>query len=876
MPASLQNILGASAVSTTWVDRVTHSRDASLYRLVPRAVVRPRSITDVQRLLAWCIENNRHITFRAGGTSLSGQAVSDDILVDLSSGWDFFESHNNGNSVHVGPGITGGRVNALLRRFERKLGPDPASLSAAMIGGIVANNASGMCCGTADNSYNTVTAMQLVLANGVIVDTAEADADAKLRAQSPEIHQGLQQLRDEVRGNAALLQKIRNKYRIKNTMGYSLNAFLDEDEPARILAKLVIGSEGTLAFIHRVTFRTIPDARKKWTSLRVYPTLDHACDAALEWREQGAAAVELMDDASLHSFAMLATTPEAYRVTNPNVAALLVEFHHQQPSDSETQWLTSARDQAVVWRLRKGLMPSIGSHRQAGETMINEDVAVSPEHLAGLVHDVKGAFGKHGYHRAVVFGHAKDGNIHFVLNQRFVTEADKLQYHAFMQEIADLVVGKYNGSLKAEHGTGRNMAPFLEQEWGSEAVGIMWRVKNLLDPHNVLNPGVLLNTDTTIHVQNIKPIPEIDAEVDACIECGFCEHVCPTRAVTLTPRQRIVLRREQLLAEDSEVRRSLENAENYFSVSSCVVDSMCQSVCPVGIDTGALVKRLRAEREPGLFNYASDAAVRMFGLTSAVTGAVARALLPRRSLKSADVLPIANHRHLAPMVYLPSCPSRWLEGTERSLHRIAEHIGQKLIVPKHFNRLCCGQPFESQGHSSAHQYMQSQLLAALEPAAESSVRTIITDTSTCVAALHEALERHGWTVISPVRWLNDVVLPSTNLRPLPGVFAVHPGCGSSKLGDRDEMLDVMSKLVAEVYIPASSTCCGMGGAHGIRYPEVPQASLRGMRHELREQMVNGIATTNAFCSGAIERYVELPTYTVLQVAMAALGLARLP
>ncbi|MBU3742377.1 MAG: FAD-binding protein, partial [Candidatus Kapabacteria bacterium] len=535
----LRAALGSAAVHDDLFARRAMARDASLYRMVPMAVVRPSTATDIVNLFNIARIHGAACTFRAAGTSLSGQAVTDGLLVDISRSWSSAQVLDGGDRIRVQPSVTGGRANAMLRRLGRRIGPDPASLMACMVGGIVANNASGMCCGTAHNSYHTIESMRYILADGTVCDTADPHADAHLAASAPAVSAAIAALRDEVRSNNDLVALIRRKYRIKNTVGYSLNAFLDEDRPARIIAKLMVGSEGTLGFIDEVVFGTIADARVKHTAIMVYASLDAACDDVSFWRDSGAAAVELMDDASLQSFATLPSTPPELRITQKGAAALLVEFHDVEPPARHfdgyaTEWTTDPKRQAELWHLRKGLMPTVGAMRPTGTTMINEDVAAPPERLADLVRGVQASFARFGYDDGIIFGHAKDGNIHFVVNQRFETEDDITRYAEFMDDIARIVTG-LDGSLKAEHGTGRNMAPFVEREWGTVAYGIMLRVKSILDPEGILNPGVVINADPTVHVRNIKPVPTVDASVNACIECGFCEHVCPTRSYTLTP-----------------------------------------------------------------------------------------------------------------------------------------------------------------------------------------------------------------------------------------------------------------------------------------------------------------------------------------------------
>ena len=197
----------------------------------------------------------------------------------------------------------------------------------------------------------------------------------------------------------------------------------------------------------------------------------------------------------------------------------------------------------VYWRVREGLHGLIGKMRPPGTALIVEDVCVPPERIAEGAADLQALLGEHGFLTGVA-GHASAGNLHFMLTPDFAKREDLERYDAFMEGLIELVVDKYDGSLKAEHGTGVNMAPFVEREWGSRATELMWRVKRLADPDGVLAPGVVLNDDPGVHLRNLKTTPAIEDAATTCVECGFCEPVCPSRDLTTTPRQRIVLRRE--------------------------------------------------------------------------------------------------------------------------------------------------------------------------------------------------------------------------------------------------------------------------------------------------------------------------------------------
>lgn len=879
----LQALLGSS-VTRRIIDRLAYAHDASLYRLVPQAIVRPRDLQELRTLLAWCHRHGRHCTFRTGGTSLSGQAVTDGIIVDLSRGWSGVDVLDDGQRVRMQPGVTGARVNAQLHRYGRKLGPDPASLMAAMVGGIVANNASGMCCGTAQNSYHTLDSMAYVLADGTRIDTSSDQADEHLRESHPALHAAIVALRDEVRADDELVALIRRKYRIKNTIGYSLNAVLDEDLPARIIARLLVGSEGTLGFIEHVTLRTVADAQRKQTALIVYDSLDSACQSVEFWRAAGAAAIELMDDASLRSFAHLATTPDEYRVDQEGSAALLVEFHDCEPPELDgVRWTSDPRQQAILWKLRKGLMPTVGAMRPPGSTMINEDIAAPPERLAMLVRDVQRAFREFGYHDGIVFGHAKDGNIHFVVCQDFSQAGEIDRYAAFMERIAEIVVERHAGSLKAEHGTGRNMAPFVEREWGGRAYEIMRRLKGVLDPMNVLNPDVIINSDPLAHVRNVKPVPALGGELgrvaDTCIECGFCEHVCPTRQITLTPRQRIVIERELVLHQhDVSIKDNLQRQSTYDVVESCAVDGICATVCPVGIDTGAMVKHRRKRRRTVRSFLAGAASghmhhlrtvgrmmVRLGGLTGVpgpryLHGLRAPQHVSTNELAEFDVL------------YVPSCVSATFQHStsRRSLQEtviaLARAAGIRLYVMPRSGG-CCGQPLSSLGYDDAAAHTRSLLYDDVQRVVAGRNTPILLDASTCAAAFSMAARSGGMTVIDQVGFA-EMILPRLSLTQSDQPLVVHPGCGAAKHGSVERLLAIADQLSRNVILPPSASCCGMAGAHGVRHPSIVEAATRDEcaevhSHAAFDASAVGIST-NVLCESALSTSLHVPFVGLLE------------
>ncbi|HSB60068.1 MAG TPA: FAD-binding and (Fe-S)-binding domain-containing protein, partial [Vicinamibacteria bacterium] len=668
------------------IDRLARSADASIYRLVPEAVVRPRGLAEVRALLAYARRHRRHLTFRAAGTSLSGQAVSDDLLVELAPHWRGVRVLDGGRLLRAQPGVIGGHANRLLAPFGTRIGPDPASIDACMIGGIVANNASGMCCGVAQNSYHTLESMALVLADGTLVDTARPDADEVLRRDRPDLHAALLALRDEVRADGPLAERIRRKFSRKNTTGYSLNALLDYDRPADVLAHLMVGSEGTLGFMAEVTLRTVPEPPFRATALLHFARLEEAGAAVAPLAGAGAAALEILDSSTLRSIAGEHPLPFAIERGN---AALLAEFRAGDPDalraavDEAERLLgrfrllqapsftTDPAARAHLWHLRKGLAATTGALRPSGTAFLTEDMAVPVERLAAAIADFQDLFARHGVPDTILFGHAKDGNLHFVFAEDVGSPEAVLRFDRFLRGLVELVVGKYDGAIKAEHGSGRNMAPFVRTEWGGRAYEVMRRIKRLLDPDGILNPGVVLNEDPSAHITHLKPWPTISPLADRCIECGLCEPRCPSRDLTLSPRQRIVVARDRarLEASPDPAERALAGvlaAEfAYDGVLTCAGDSMCQTSCPVKIDTGALMRELKEAAHPAWARRAAGRLARHFGLAASFGRAGLRMAALARALPLGD---------------------RALDAATDALHRAAPgfvpHVPPDLVLPR--------------------------------------------------------------------------------------------------------------------------------------------------------------------------------------------------
>lgn len=938
----LEKILPANRVRTRYIDLVSYASDAGFYYLLPKAVVHPVSEEEVVALFALSHQHKMPLVFRAGGTSLSGQSITDGILVDLSQHWKKINVEDDGHTVRVQPGITGAMVNAHLKRFGKKIGPDPSSISAAMMGGILSNNSSGMCCGVKLNSYHTVKSIRFVLPDGKIYNTEESADYGRFMNSSPQLYREIQHMRLRIMADAELFNKIRKKYRTKTTIGYSLNAFIDFEHPLDILAHLLIGAEGTLAFISEAVLYTVPDYPYKATALLYFPTIYAACQAILPLTNSGAMMVELMDRASLHAVENLPGMPSVVRTLPGQASALLVEFQENSPEMladrvssflresgglsllNEPAFTTDAKEQDFLWKVRKGLFPAVGAVRKSGTTVILEDIAFPVELLGDAITDLQSLFLKYGYTNAIIFGHAKDGNIHFVVTQSFNSEAEIGRYDAFMREVIKMVVGKYDGTLKAEHGTGRNMAPFVETEWGGDAYEIFKRIKYAIDPEGLLNPGVIINGDRNAHIKFLKGLPSVEEEVDRCIECGYCEHKCPSRALTTTPRRRIVIRRIlKNLEQQNDVRnyKLLLNQYQYDGIDTCAVDGLCATACPVDIDTGDLIKRLRNENHSELQNRialelarrfrtaigmgrlairAGVAVNRMFGINSmdritrTLKGLIPGFPLWSNQLQTPPDLSLLRQQEedTAPpqhqtILYFPACITRMMgayhgkdKGLIETFMSICKKTGIRVVIPPDVNGACCGQIFSSKGFKPAYNYTANDILKKLWKASQGGLYPVVTDVTSCAFTLQKmrpALDEENRTkfdklrILDSVDFIHDMVLDGVKIRSRKKSIVLHPVCSLQKMKIEDKFFRIATVMAETVTVPRHVGCCGMAGDRGFLFPELTHSATLQEGSEVMQKEFDGYYSSTRTCEIAMTDAVKKNYESILYLVDEALG-----
>ena len=908
-------------IYTDELRRLAWGTDAGFYRLIPQIVIRSNSEEEVSMLLKAADKYQLPVTFRAAGTSLSGQAISDSILIVAGKHWEQYEVLEEGKAVRLQPGIIGQRVNEILKPYGQKFAPDPASVKSAMVGGIVMNNASGMNCGTHANSDKVLRSVRMVLADGTRLDTGNPESRRAFQEKRPDFIRRIEELRDLVRANKSLAERIRYKYAIKNVTGLNILPFIRFDDPFDIIAHLLVGSEGTLAFLSEVTMTTEYDYPCKASAMLYFSDIKEACRAVVAMKkltnEQGnwiVKGAELLDKKSLASVndttgenltAVLtetkAHTPEELQQYIRQIETCLQEFNTYTP----VHFTDKPEEYSRYWAIRSGIFPSVGGTRKLGTTCLIEDVAFHIEDLPEATAELQALLARHGYEDACIYGHALEGNYHFILNQSFHTDEEVKRYEDLMNDVKTLVVDKYDGSLKAEHGTGRNMAPFVRYEWGDEAFELMKSVKQLFDPKNLLNPGVIFNNDPKCHIKHFKPLPLTNPKVDRCIECGFCEVNCLTCGFALSSRQRIVIQREisrlRQSGDDPQRLATLLKEYKYWGNQTCAGDGLCSMSCPMHINTGELTHDIRqAELPKGSKGYQmGDFTARHFAgiknslrpvltladTAHAIMGTTLMTSLTRGMHQTLGIplwtpaMPKAyrirkqlrSHITAKPdkVVYFPSCINQTMGLARKSPEEMAlvdkmvsllQKGGFEVIFPDNMDKLCCGTIWESKGMMDIADRKSKELEEALWKASEEGRYPVLCDQSPCLHRMRETIKK--MKLYEPAEFIYTFLRDRLIFTPTDEPVAIHITCSMRRMGLADTIINLAKLCSKHVFVPEEIGCCGFAGDRGFTHPEVNAYALRKLRPQLEEKGIQRGYSNSRTCEIGLTTNSGIPYVSI--------------
>lgn len=904
--------------------RLAWGTDAGFYRLVPQVVVRSDNELEVSRLLATASAYNIPVTFRAAGTSLSGQAVSDSVLIVAGKNWEGYSIGDQAETVTLQPGVIGSKVNDYLRPYGRKFGPDPASIKSCMVGGIVMNNASGMSCGIHANSDRVLLSGRLVFADGTILDTADDASRESFAKTHPDIIRKIESLRDEVLADTKLVERIRHKYSIKNVTGLNLLPLITFTDPFDIILHLMVGSEGTLSFLSEVTMSTLKVAAMQANAMVYFRDMAEAARAVIAIRNLNVSAVEMLDKRSLASVnageiegltaLLIQTEAESQHELAENVSAVtavLKEFDLY----GEISFTDDPEEYGKYWAIRSGIFPTVGGMRRPGTTCLIEDVAFHIEDLAEAVTDLSDLLDRHGYDDSCIYGHALEGNFHFIINQSFDSEREVLRYKDMINDVGRLVVEKYDGSLKAEHGTGRNMAPFVEYEWGKDAFEVMKRIKKIFDPDNILNPGVIFNDDPECCFKNFKALPLLTPasgapeetvkayeKLNKCIECGFCEVNCVSCGFTMSSRTRIVLQREmerlERTGEDAELLRKLRKQYSYPGEQTCAGDGLCSMSCPMGINVGDLTHEVR-RRNMGQAGHkvGEFAADNFHGVKTALRGVLHVAGLGHKVLGDNLMGSLAKGLHKAGLplwtpafpkaynaaanvssdnssdlkvVYFPSCLNQTMgvDKASKGMRPLAEEMtdllqkaGYEVIFPEKMDHLCCGTIWESKGLPDIAERKVKQLEEALYKASEGGKYPVVCDQSPCLHRMKQHIGKVRLYESAEFIWtfLKDRLKFTRTDTPV----ALHLTC-STKLMKIDRMVhDLAAMCSTSVLIPEGVGCCGFAGDKGMTHPELNAYALRKLKGQLEEKGITVGYSNSRTCEIGLQTNSGIPYRSIV-------------
>jgi len=902
----VKQVLPEENVITNYSKRFAYGVDASFYRLIPQIVLLIDSEDELISTIKLARAANIAMTFRAAGTSLSGQAQSDSILIMLTNSWRHHEILELGLKIKLGPAVIGADANKYLLPYGRKIGPDPASIDTCKIAGIAANNASGMCCGVSQNSYHTMESIRVILNNGSIFDNSSCELVAQFRKSHSKLLNRLDQLAKSTKNNSALKELIEHKYRLKNTTGYAINSLIDFDDPIDILAHLIIGSEGTLGFISSITYHTVIEHKYRASSLILFPNLEVTCQVVTKLANEKVEAVELLDYRSLKSVSKMKGLPNFILDVEEGCAALLIETrtNNQEALNNQIEQLTRVlatfeqvdaikftdkpEQYNLLWAIRKQTFPAVGAVRENGTTVIIEDVAFPVERLASAVTDLQLLFDKYHYNEAIIFGHALEGNLHFVFTQDFSKTGETSRYKSFMEDVCQLVAIDYQGSLKAEHGTGRNMAPFIEMEWGEQGYQLMQKIKTLFDPDSLLNPGVIINHDPNAHIQHLKTLPTAHPIIDKCIECGFCEPVCPSHGLSFTPRQRITMFREITRLKKQNVNskhiKKIERDFNYLGIDTCAATGLCEQKCPVGINTGDLIRELRGQKNSHLAfianllakKFSSVEKLTRFGLASiALSQKILGKVLITKIFDvlnrvSAGGIPVLHGKlpnrvkhfprlHInkikierPKVVYFPSCASRnmgpsIMDKDQRPLTEVTLSLLTKAgfeVINPDFSGQCCGMPFKSKGMFEQAESKRDDLHSQLKTLSQNGKYPVLFDTSPCKSMLFDEREDiFDLKVYEPVAFITDVLSEYLSFKVLDETIMLHVTCSSRRMGLNDKMIALAKRCANKVIVPEHIYCCGFAGDKGFTTPELNANALATLKSQVPTNCLSGYSNS---------------------------------
>ena len=956
----LRQVISADRIYTDELRTLGWGTDASFYRQIPKVVIRSDGEEEIAKIVQLCDKYKLPFTFRAAGTSLSGQSCTDSVLIVAGKHWEKYELGKNQETIKLQPGIVGGRVNQILKPYSRVFPPDPASIGSAMVGGIVVNNASGMNCGVHANSDRMLISARIILTDGTILDTGDAASRERFARSHPEFLAMIEMLRDKVRADEELAERIAKKYSIKNVTGLNLRPLVAYDDPFDIIAHSMVGSEGTLAFLSEVTMKTLKDYPYKASAMVYFMTMKESCEAVVAMKKMKAGEEDLdysaenlvVKSAEMLDYKSLSSVDDpVYLQYKKDVDAGNIEgvepgdYHNLTAILTETKGITHEQLLAKIekikeclgqfrlyipadftedpnvygkyWAIRSGIFPSVGGTRPVGTSCLIEDVAFPIESLPEATVKLQKLIADHGYDDACIYGHAFEGNYHFILNQSFADEHEVARYAEMMRDVAKLVVEGYDGSLKAEHGTGRNMAPFVKYEWGDKAYEVMCELKKIFDPEGLLNKGVIFNDDPDCFIKCLKPLPVLDYDFDSvpdgghylmdpslstaeetieqvkrankCIECGFCEVNCMSCGLTLSSRMRIAVQREirylTRTGADPQRLATLKKQYKYYGDQTCATDGLCSTSCPMKINHMAGIKSgLRVVLDvahaahitlgPTLMTSICRGMNKM-GMPLWTTAMPKKHRQPKKSDLTQFIIEKSiphkeEHHSELKVVYFPSCINQTMGQSKHGgkIHDLVDEViqlmakaGYEVIFPEGMERMCCGQIWESKGMLDIADRKSAELEAALWKASEEGKYPVLCAQSPCLHRMKKVM--HKMELYEPAEFIMKYLVPRLDFHPIDRHVALHLTCSTRQMGVDKDMIALAKLCSNNVFLPEGVGCCGFAGDRGFTFPELNSYGLRKLRPQIEANGIEVGYSNSRTCEIGLETNSGIPYMSIV-------------
>ncbi len=891
--AELTRLFGSSRVLGDHPALTAYAIDAGIYRVPPRAVVLLDSDADVPRLLAFAHHRRIPLTFRSGGTNLTGNAIGEGIVVDCSRLRSVREVDPEGHWVRVEPGIVHADLNAHLARHGVKFAPDPSSGEMCKLGGMLGNNAAGPRSLKYGAVKDNVQALDLWLADGTRLDAKP------YRLGSPECEHlfasvpAVRELAGLVRTHRDDILSKRPKVS-KNSSGYNLFALAEGVTHGVLdLPRLFVGSEGTLGLITSATLKLVPLPRESATGLFFFDELAEVTRAVSALRPLGPSALELIDG---HTLDLIGRS--RFGIPERAAAVLIVEFD-QPPAakrlaqaDAVCQGLAQSAppalavdpdQQAELWAVRKAIYPTLYRY-DAVRHPVNfvDDVVVPPERLAELIAYLESLFKTEGV-TVAIYGHIGDGNAHInpLLNLR--DPSDFARMDRLSRTIHAAVIERFGGSLCGEHGDGRVRAEFLPALYGRELYELFLETKRLFDPENLLNPGVKLSSvPFTQHV-------DVERLAKPCATCGKCNTVCPAYDVAREESNGARGWYHVLTASDYSYERDSRVVEACLNCRSCAV------VCPAGIDVSRHALARRAERpnaaagwfarvllrpqwfEPGLKLLAAtqrwwdrplprraiEGATRPFFRRLASTAKLPRELLlprlSRTTLRERYRALTEEAGATGSTAYFHGCAANYFDdGVGNAVVRLLGRRGLGPVLP---SQRCSGTPIQTYGQTGP-------LLEAARFNLDHLARfdTVVTSCASCTLMLKDYASlftgeehRRAEALAGKVKHISEI-LASDSLTPSPPrpqagsdlSVAYHSSCHLRAAGVSKAPREVLARLPGMRFVEMEDAdrCAGGAGTFLVKDPDLSEKIFSRKRRAVEVSGAQVVATS---CPGCMVR-----------------------